>query len=170
MIRTDYGQFDLTWSDDGGFDGDWDRFFAGQANGLVGAADPDGVYINIARRSGGSPVRIVLLDTPPGDPDASWDDVVEVSTVVPVGVDVRWQTWAGEDWGRLEAIVPGQYRVRVNARGRDAGSDGEFAAGAVDWYLIELWSAPPAPDVIVRTGSDNAAYWHGEVGDRAVTR
>ncbi|MBB5788041.1 hypothetical protein [Jiangella mangrovi] len=37
IVRTDYGQFDLTWSDDLGFDGDFDRFFAGQVNGLAGA-------------------------------------------------------------------------------------------------------------------------------------
>ncbi len=55
VIRTDYGQFDLVWSDDAvGFDGDFDRFFHGQNNGLVGAADGEGVYLNLARRSGGS--------------------------------------------------------------------------------------------------------------------
>jgi hypothetical protein len=34
-IYTDYGQLDLVWSEAGGFDGDFDRFFAGQVNGLV---------------------------------------------------------------------------------------------------------------------------------------
>ena len=61
VIDTDYGQFDLVWGDDYGFDGDVDRFFAGQVNGLVGAASGQGLYVNLARRSGGSPVRIVLL-------------------------------------------------------------------------------------------------------------
>jgi hypothetical protein len=53
-VDTDYGQFDLVWTEAGGFDGNFDRFFAGQVNGLVGASDPDGVYVNLARRSGGS--------------------------------------------------------------------------------------------------------------------
>ncbi|EYR62717.1 hypothetical protein N866_05735 [Actinotalea ferrariae CF5-4] len=39
VVHTDYGQLDLVWSDEGGFDGDFDRFFSGQLNGLVGAAD-----------------------------------------------------------------------------------------------------------------------------------
>jgi hypothetical protein len=168
VIQTDFGQLDLTWSDDGGFDGDWERFFAGQTNGLVGAADPDGVYLNLARRSGGSPVRVVLLDAAPGEPDARWEDVVEVSTAVPDGAEVRWATWGGEDSGDLEAVTPGEYRVRVSARGRNAGRDGEFEDGVVDWYLVELWPAAPAPDAILRTGSDDAAYWHREVGGSAV--
>jgi hypothetical protein len=57
VITTDYGQFDLVWSGVG-FDGDVDKFFRGQVNGLVGAADSEGVYINLARRSGGSRLRI----------------------------------------------------------------------------------------------------------------
>ena len=36
VVGTDYGQFDLVWTQDGGFDGDFDRVFAGQVNGLVG--------------------------------------------------------------------------------------------------------------------------------------
>jgi hypothetical protein len=43
VIDTDYGQLDLVWTEDGGFDGDFDRFFAGQVNGLVGASDAAGV-------------------------------------------------------------------------------------------------------------------------------
>ena len=65
IIRTDYGQFDIGWSEGAGFDGNWDRFFNGQVNGLVGAADPGGVYINLARTIGGSRIRIVLLDGAP---------------------------------------------------------------------------------------------------------
>lgn len=59
VIQTDYGQYDLVWGEDGFFDGDFDRSYQGQINGLVGAANPQGVHVNLARRSGGSPVRIV---------------------------------------------------------------------------------------------------------------
>lgn len=166
VIQTDYGQLDLTWSYDGGFDGDWDRYFAGQTNGLVGAADLHGIYLNLARRSGGSPVRVVLLDAAPGDPGGEWEDVVEVSTVVPEGADARWCSWGGEGSGDLDGLTPGEYRVRVCARGRDAGHDDEFADGPVDWYLVELWPASVTDDTILRTGSADAAYWHREVGGR----
>jgi hypothetical protein len=69
IVETDYGQFDLVWSEDGGLTGDADRFFASQVNGLVGAGDLNGVHVNLARRSGGSRVRVTLLDGAPNDPD-----------------------------------------------------------------------------------------------------
>jgi len=165
VVETDYGQFDLVWSRDGGFDGDFDRVFAGQNNGLVGAADPDGVYINLARRSGGSPVRIVLMDEPAMD-DPSWEDVVEVSFALPEGHEMQWSTWAGANRGTLEGLPPGSYRLRVSATGRDQGHAGEFADHPVDAYLLQIRPAPPQPDSILRIGSEEARYWHREVGNR----
>ncbi len=165
VIETDYGQLDLVWDEEAGFDGDWDRFFAGQVNGLAGAADPDGLYVSLARRSGGSQVRVELHDGEPADTGES-EDVVEVSVVVPSSADhVGWMTWAGEDGGTLD-LPPGSYRVRVSARGRDAGAEDEFADGVVDFYVIQLWPSAPRPDEILRTTSANAAYWHGEIGGR----
>lgn len=164
VVETSYGQLDLVWSADGGFDGDDAVFFAGQVNGLVGAGSPHGVYVPFARWGGGSAVRIVLHEAePPLGPE--WEDVVEVSTTVPEGASPGWQTWAGDDGGDL-AIPPGTYRLRSSARGRDAGAEDEFADGVVDHYLIELWPAPTAPDAIVRATSDSAAYWHREWGGR----
>lgn len=164
VVETDYGQFDLVWADDYGFDGDFDRFFAGQLNGLVGASSGEGLYMNLARRSGGSPVRIVLLDDSPAL-DESWEDVVEVSVSVPAGSDPSWTAWAEMQGGPLD-LPPGDYRVRVSAKGRDAGREGEFADGPVDRYLVELWPAPAAPDAIIRAASTDADYWHREVGSR----
>lgn len=165
LIDTDYGQLDIGWGDDVGFDGDVDRFFDGQANGLVGAADPSGVYLNLARRSGGSPLRIELHDHAPGPAGGDWQDVVEVSVRIPDGAVPRWSSWAGESGGSLP-IPTGTYRLRVCARGRDAGHDGELAPGPVDRYLLELWPAAMQADRVVRVGSADAAYWHREVGGR----
>lgn len=164
VVRTDYGQLDFIWGDDFGFDGDFDRFFRGQVNGLAGAASDEGLYVNLARRSGGSPVQVVLLDTEPPTQDG-WEDVVEVSISVPPDSEPRWSTWAGQESGDLP-IPCGTYRGRVHARGRDAGRDGEFADGPVDWYLVELWPAPAAPDAILRETSADATYWHREIGSR----
>lgn len=166
VVETDYGQLDVVWGDDdAGFDGDWDRFFAGQVNGLAGAADPNGLYLNLARRSGGSQVRIEVHQDEP-DPGEEWEDVVEVSITVPDSSEaVGWTGWAGETGGRLD-LRPGSYRVRVNARGRDAGREGEFAEEVVDFYLLQLWPSPPRPDEVVRSTSEDAAYWHGDVGSR----
>jgi hypothetical protein len=166
VVHTDYGQFDLAWTEDGGFDGDADKYFAGQANGLVGAADPGGVYLNLARRSGGSHVRITLLPSAPPLQPVEYDDVVEVSVRIPVGAEPRWMTWAGETGGPLTGFAPGDYRARVSTKGRDAGADGEFADGVVDDYVVEFWAAREAPDEILRVGSENAQYWHREWGGR----
>jgi hypothetical protein len=166
IVETDYGQFDLVWTEDGGFDGDQDRFFAGQVNGLVGAGDPSGVYVNLGRRSGGSQVRVVLHDVEPHLPGPEYDDIVEVSTTVPDDAEPGWQSWAGESGGDLTGLGPGTYRLRVSARGRDAGAADEFAEGPVDFYLLELWPASAAPDEIVRVTSQNAAYWHDAWGGR----
>ncbi|GAA1139065.1 hypothetical protein GCM10009630_42540 [Kribbella jejuensis] len=167
VVKTDYGQFDVGWGEFG-FDGDADRWFAGQSNGLVGAASGVGISLHFARRSGGSAVRIVLLDAVPEDADAVWEDVVEVSIVVPPGAEVGWSSWAGMG-GILPGVAPGSYRVRVSARGRDAGRDAGSADGVLDWYLVELWPAVPAPDAIVRVGSKDAEYWHRGWGSRRRT-
>lgn len=163
-IETDYGLFELCWGDYG-FDGDVERNFAGQVNGLVGAASGLCLYVNLARRSGGSPVRIVLESEPaPADVD-SWEDIVEVSIAIPSDAAVVWSAWAGDDGGDLD-LPSGTYRVRVSAFGRDAGREGESADGAVDHYLLELWPAPVRPDAIIKSTSADADYWHREVGSR----
>jgi hypothetical protein len=143
IVRTDYGQFEIGWMGNG-FDGDFGRFFAGQVNGLVGASDPGGLYVNLARRSGGSPARIVLLEAmPKNDADTRWEDVVEVSFVLPEGHDMRWSSWAGESGGALAAVPPDSYRLRASAKGRDRGREGEFSDNPVDFYLLQMWPAPP---------------------------
>lgn len=166
IVLTDYGQFDLVWGPNGGFDGNFEHFFSGQVNGLVGASEPDGVYVNIARRSGGSPVRIVLMDTPPTGDVGSWEDVVEVSFILPEANEMKWYTWAGESWGLLGGLPAGSYRLRVSAKGRDEGHAGEFSEHPVDAYLLQMWPAPPHPDAVLLTGSEDANYWHREIGHR----
>jgi hypothetical protein len=166
VVETDYGQFDIAWDGDIGFDGEVERYFAGQVNGLVGAAHAGGVYLHFGRRSGGSAVRIVMTETAPGDPDELWEDVVEVSIEVPAGAEVGWASWAGETGGELDGIAGGSYRLRVSARGRDVARDDEFADELLDAYLLELWPDPRRPDAILRVGSQDAEYWHREWGGR----
>jgi hypothetical protein len=81
VVATDYGQLHLWFSDDVEDDGDIQATFSGQVNGVAGAATPGRIYLNLGRRSGGSPVRIEAHDgVIPCD--AEWEDIVEVSTVV----------------------------------------------------------------------------------------
>jgi hypothetical protein len=110
-------------------------------------------------------VRIVLLDNAPNQRQPNgYEDVVEVSTTIPPNANVRWVSWAAESSGSLNGLTTGCYRLRVSAKGRDAGADGEDAEGVVDEYLLELWPAAAAPDEIISVGSENAQYWHREWG------
>jgi hypothetical protein len=163
IVDTDYGEFSLEWGQNV-WDGDSDRFFSGQENGWVGAAVADAVYVILARRSGGSSVRVEILADAPA-PDESWEDCVEVSVRIPDGASVRYSTWAAEESGALE-IPAGSYRLRVSARGRDAGQAGEFEPEVVDFYLLQLWLAPLSPDAVLRVGSADAAGWHESWGSR----
>ncbi|MHA7175897.1 hypothetical protein ACX80D_04525 [Arthrobacter sp. Sr24] len=167
VINTDYGQFDLVWNADGdGFDGIFDHYFTGHLNGLVGVSDSSGIYIHFGRRSGGSPVRIILREGPPTSIDPEWEDVVEVSFVLPDGHEMQWASWAGMNWGKLDGVASGSYRMRVSAMGRDQGRDDEFSEQLLDSYLIELWSASVEPDAILRAVSDDGQFWHREIGSR----
>lgn len=167
VVETDYGQLDLWFEDMGDTiedDGDIEDTFVGQVNGLVGAAHPGRVYLNLARRSGGSPVRIETHDEEPPLTD-DWEDIVEVSTVVRDDGDCAWTSWAGQNGGGFE-VPSGPHRLRVSARGRDAGADedNEDAEESVDSYLVQAWPAPVQPDSIVTVVSENAQEWHEEWG------
>jgi hypothetical protein len=84
--------------------------------------------------------------------------------------DLGWADEFGFD-GDFESngmldVPGGTYRMRVSARDRDSGRDGEFEERPVDAYLIELWSKPTELDAIMWVRSDDAQYWHREVGTR----
>lgn len=165
VVRTSYGQFTLEWGTSGNaWDGDADRFFAGQLNGWIGAVVEGVVVVVLARYGGGSAMRVELWpDAPPTD--ASWEDCVEVSITINAGESVGWGNWDWTESGAL-ALPPGGYRLRANARGRDAGAADEFAPDVVDHYLLQFWPAPMSPDAVMRTTSSDAAYWNKEWGSR----
>ncbi|MDR6639052.1 hypothetical protein [Paenarthrobacter nitroguajacolicus] len=172
VVHTDYGQFDLTWGEefaDGvGFNGIFEQFFKGQVNGLIGASDPAGLYVHFGRRSGGSSLRIILMEERPPDAtdDALWEDIVEVSFTLPAGRKLKWSSWAAETSGTLDAILPGTYRLRASEKGRDEGAEGEFTEQLLDWYLLEIWPEPPRPDQILRSMSIDGQYWHRTLGEQ----
>jgi hypothetical protein len=160
QITTDYGQF--TVLSDAELNWGLDEFFTGQSNGWVGAGVLGSLYVGLANWSG-SRVRMELHN---GIPDlGSWEDIVEVSVVFSSGADVRWESWGGESGGVL-ALSPATYRVRVSADGRDAAArDDRRSDPPVDSDLIELWpTVLLEDDVVVRTTSEDAAYWNGVWG------
>ncbi|MFI8243407.1 hypothetical protein ACIF83_40240 [Streptomyces sp. NPDC085866] len=58
----------------------------------------------------------------------------------------------------LSFIGPGNYRLRIHARGRDTAID--LAPDDVtEWYLIQAWPAPPQPEVALRQTDGHGATW-----------
>lgn len=96
------------------------------------------------------PVRLAVevRDQPPELQADPWEEVVECTV--------------HSAWGRLHVVAeggdidvfptltphgPGDYRVRCHARGRDIAFD-SVVREPVETYLLQIWPAPPAPDVV----------------------
>lgn len=132
----------------------------GQVNGLCGAAVPGLLFLTTGLHTGGVEVTVEVLDAPAPVGD-TWEDVVEVS-FRPATDSVHLVQWAGEkSWPlTLERI---DYRVRYCASGMDrAHAEDTRLAGEplLDRYLLQLWPATAAADVVVRQTSACATYWH----------
>jgi hypothetical protein len=143
---------------------DLEACFAGQSNGLCGAAVPGVLFLNTGLHTGKVPFRTELHDGPP--PGDGWQEIVEVS-FQPAGEVVLAEWGGGETWPLELARTP--YRVRYCATGMDEGHDLDKRAGedpAPDRYLLQFWPDPdgPAPDQVIRQTSEIAAYWHGSQG------
>ena len=135
--------------------------FAGQVNGLCGAAESDALFLNTGLHSGWVPLTVEVSTVEPPVAD-DWDDVVEVSFATSEP-EVVLMGWAGGSVDRIRLGPPGWYRVRYCAHGTDAGRDQDTRLDgepAPDRYLLQFWPSPPAADTVVRQGSTMAAYWH----------
>jgi hypothetical protein len=160
VVQVDHGQLYLTAED-----ADVpvpDLAFAGQRNGLCGAAVPGALYLMTGLQYGGVAFTVQRHDVEP-PVDDRWEDVVEVSFHVPPS-PLSLRNTEGDGWA--VPVPAGQYRVRYCARDFQAGWDVETADDdePVGRYLLALWPAQPGPDRIVRQSSDAAAYWHAENG------
>jgi hypothetical protein len=121
-------------------------------NGLVDLVPPGGAAIFTGVYMGPVAVSVEARRSAPESVDLDgWDEVVEVSLAVPegrlepaaVGLDVE------DPFPILTLAGPGDYRIRVHARGRDTDVDG-VAEEPVEQYRIAVWPAPPAPEIIHR--------------------
>ncbi|MCE6994128.1 DUF6461 domain-containing protein [Saccharothrix sp. S26] len=111
------------------------------ANGLV-TTTPGGIAV---RTAADHPVDVQLsvLTGPPDEDLEWWDEVVELSWRAERG-DARIPGRPGRRQRHHAATPPwpGDYRVRVHARGRD-GNDAEA-------YHLAVWEAPPAPEHVIK--------------------
>ncbi|MFI6587762.1 hypothetical protein [Embleya sp. NPDC050493] len=134
--------------------------WAGQANGLCGAAVEGFLFLVTGMHTGRVGLTIEVHDSPPAV-DGRWEDVVE-APFTPLTRAVRLAQWADADACGFELDTV-DHRVRYCAVGMDeAGAHGVVSAGEqpVDRYLLQFWPAPVEPDRVVRQRSDKAAYWH----------
>jgi hypothetical protein len=158
-VHVHYGQIYVQSEGGDPFEGDLTACFAGQRNGLCGAAVRGTLFLITGLHTGDVGFTAEVHDTEP--PDAGGEDVVEAPFRTE-GV-ARLVTWGGEDWWDLE-LPPGDYRVRYSGSGMDTGRDRDTRRDGepeLDRYLLQFWPAPPAPDAVVRQHSASAAYWHG---------
>jgi hypothetical protein len=158
-VHVHYGQIYVHSEGGDPFEGDLTACFAGQRNGLCGAAVPGTLFLITGLHTGNVGFTVEVHNTEP--PDDGGEDVVEA----PFRVDgpARLVSWAGEDWWDLE-LPPGDYRVRYSGSGMDAGRDRDTRMDGepeLDRYLLQFWPAPLAPETVVRQHSAIAAYWHG---------
>jgi hypothetical protein len=139
---------------------DMNAMFRGQANGLLGAAQPGRLFLITGLHTGHVQFSVAISPAEPSLDD-SWEECVEAS-FTPAGPPVRLVDW---DWNLVcEIPLTGtHYRVRYYARGIDAGHQADTILKGeepVDSYLLLFWPAALAPDRVVKQTSDGARYWH----------
>ncbi|MFD9698455.1 DUF6461 domain-containing protein [Lentzea sp. NPDC059081] len=102
------------------------------ATGLVAAVDT-GFAVRTGIAEGNVPVSVRVVLDQPGEPDITgWDEVAEVSFTAVEG-DARLGHGGMPPW-------PGEFRVRVHARGRDGDDD--------ESYELLIWPAPHAEPLV----------------------
>jgi hypothetical protein len=138
---------------------DREASFAGQRNGLCGAAMPGYLFLITGLHTGEVGFTVEVHDEAP-PLDESWQEIVEAS-FRPEG-ETFLLGWAG-DWCQPLNLAQASYRVRYCATGMDEGNDQDTRLDdepQADRYLLQLWPAPPEPDTVIKQTSEIATYWH----------
>jgi hypothetical protein len=134
--------------------------FAGQRNGLCGAAVEGNLFLITGLHTGKVGFTVEVHDSMPRSVDHDAEEIVEAS-YRPLG-EAALVGWGGEGNWPLD-LDPMSYRVRYSAWGMDEGHQANGPMDdepLVDRYLLQFWPAPPAPDRVIRQTSRQAAYWH----------
>lgn len=140
----------------------------GGANGLVGVC-PGVAMVVTGTQFGNVSVGVQAGESDPGLDTGPWDEVVEVSLVTgPDAQALSVTSDADESTQFLDLTPPGagSYRVRVHARGRDAGTERDVVSGRpVEEHLIQVWPAPAASETICKTTDEfGAAHRESQSG------
>ncbi|GAA3988585.1 hypothetical protein GCM10022247_03870 [Allokutzneria multivorans] len=151
-----YGQF---YVEAGGGTPGMEECFAGQRNGLCGAAVPGHLFFVTGLHTGDVGLTVELHEQPP-PLDETWEDIVEAS-FHPRAKAMLTQ-WAGEQSWDL-GLTETDYRVRYSGKDMEAAQEEDTTLDdepLIDHYLLQFWPAPPTPDIVVKQASSTAEYWH----------
>ncbi|OJF15413.1 hypothetical protein [Couchioplanes caeruleus] len=119
-------------------------------NGLA-SVHPGGIVVFTGISCGPVRVTVDARDAPPSTADTeAWDEVLEVSVHAPVGRMVVSGVFSdAPELPVLTTAGPGDYRVRLHARGRDTAIDLGVLEPVED-YLVIAWPAQLAPETSLK--------------------
>lgn len=132
--------------------------FNGQQNGLVGALLPGVLTLNTGLHTGDVHVAVWQADAAPDMPADSWEEVVEVSLVLPTPVDdgqPHLENLEADFWKPLD-LAPGTYRARVavaryGATDDDSDESNDTASEPMERYALVVWPDTEwRPDAVLR--------------------
>ena len=104
--------------------------------------------------SGTIHLTIEVLDHEPDTVAPGWEDVADVSLVIPEG-KVYFNQPPGADAheiGFMSAAEAGSYRARLHAVGRDADHD-DVVDMSKERHRVQFWKAPPANTTVLTNAS-----------------
>jgi hypothetical protein len=114
-------------------------------NGLVSAQGSFAIIMT-GTQAGHIRLTIDVFDQKPQLHTTEWDDVVEVSLEFEESGGVY--TDDGEGLDQLPDLPPGDYRLRVHARGRDRAHERAFVWDtSMEEHLLQAWPAPRATEI-----------------------
>ncbi|MGP2435770.1 hypothetical protein [Streptomyces sp. JW3] len=137
-----------------------DEAFAGQSQGLCGAAAPGFLWLITGLHTGSVGFTVELHEQEPAL-DPAWEEAVEASFRPMSAQTLLAPEDSGTAWDL--GLPMTDHRVRYRARGFDEGRNRDTRSPGqppADTYLLQFWPAPPAPDRVLRQTSPHAAYWH----------
>jgi hypothetical protein len=145
LVPVQYHQFDV--SDEVGPAG---AALEREHNGLVRVAD-GAITVMTGIHTGDVDVTVSFHEARPAPGSGDWQEIVEISAHSASGeLMVRGiMDDLDEELPALSFNGPGDYRLRIHARGRDTAID--LAPEAVtEWYLIQAWPAPTQEVTVLR--------------------
>ena len=121
------------------------------------------LWVNTADQRGLFSVTTRLWSTPPAEPGPEWEEVVELSVTSATGLVAT--EMVDNDPQIILAPEPGEFRLRVSARGRripgisdDDDLDLDAELPPKEWYLLEAWPAAATDPVVIRLTSPYAEH------------